>query len=144
MQDREHSLIEDFSAQAIIVPIHHHDALGDAPLVTAPFQPIDIAAAEEEMVRQAFDPRPLELLKITASKNFLDLGLVAAHFVIGEQIAFGAGDVALDLHVHIHDGVHGNFEPVLDLADDKFGELGGIAREDAMVVDSVFPIDRAH
>jgi hypothetical protein len=72
------------------------------------------------------------------------LGFFGADFMIGKQIGFGACDSALDVHMHVHQPIHGHLEPILDFARNELGQFGRVAIEDAMIVDSFGPINGLH
>src|SRR3546814_5663782 len=85
-QGGEHSLIQKQVADVVAVPVHHDLPLRNPPFAIAPFKPVYVAAAKDEIVRDPIHATPIELRKIGRSENLLDLFLVATHPVIGDQI----------------------------------------------------------
>src|SRR3546814_15994823 len=84
----EHAFVENRPGDVATVPVHQEHPFGNAPFAIAAFETVEIAAAEEELVRNAGDFVPIELRGIAGAERVLHLCAIALQHAIGDQLAF--------------------------------------------------------
>src|SRR3546814_14624787 len=130
-----HSFVEKRPGDVATVPVHQEHPFGNAPFAIAAFETVEIAAAEEELVRNAGDFVPIELRGIAGAERLLHLCAIALQHANGEHIAFALRDNSFHLDRHVAARVHRVFKALFRSADDISCEYGRVAMYNHAIFD---------